>query len=274
MELKRTGAGGRVELLVSELPSTLVAVHDRGYVEVPVREKVTAINAVLRPWGRIEGSLRWGDQPGAGEVITLFSLRPGDKPYVNHHQEALTDAQGWFRFGRVAPGQCQMSRFVDDFLAASAHVTAEPGAAARATLGGRGLALIGRVVLPAEIATPAGDRPRIDIRVFLRPPPISGPVDRVEEYNRKYDAFLASEHGKLYVHEHVPVGPDGRFRVEGLPPQCYVVQVRVPKAGRREESLSDLAGFIASPFEVPPAENALSQSLVDLGALQPRSIND
>jgi hypothetical protein len=140
------------------------------------------------------------------------------------------------------------------------------------TLGGRGVPVVGRVKLPPEVAEAAGSPPRIKLDIFLRPPSVSGPTDAVKEDFRLHGAFLQSAHGPLYIRGDVPVGPDGSFRVEGLPPQDYVVQVRVNKAGVEGTTSETLAGFAAQRFRVPSPRGAEGKKVADLGEIAPRPI--
>src|SRR5206468_2473968 len=111
----------------------------------------TAVRATAGSWGRIEGTLRWGDKPGADERISLSSIRPADDPsvnsFINEYQDATTDHQGRFVFDRVAPGHAQVGAFAEGYLAASDHVTVRPGAIVRVSLGDQGIPVVGRVVL-------------------------------------------------------------------------------------------------------------------------------
>src|SRR5262249_48113711 len=153
---------------------TLIAIHPRGHVEVEVPPGAKTVGVTAQPWGRIEGTLRWGDKPGANQPIWLSSLRPNDKPFINYLQEATTDLQGRFVFDRVAPGHTQVSWSPEGYLAAWDHVTVGPGATVHVPLGDQGLPVVGRVALAPEVASAAGERPAIDITIFPPPPSVSG----------------------------------------------------------------------------------------------------
>src|SRR6185312_10497261 len=68
-----TGADGRYAFRPQEPPYTIVALHDRGFAEQTIRDANAPPPAdlTLRPWGRIEGTLRIGRRPGADETVVL-----------------------------------------------------------------------------------------------------------------------------------------------------------------------------------------------------------
>ncbi len=277
---RTTGPEGRATFPRPGARGVLVAIHDRGISVEPILPDTAAIRAVLDPWGRVEGTLLWGTEPGAGEPIGLTSLRPlGPKPFapdappeIEFYDEAATDAAGRFAFERVAPGgPVQLSRFVDGYLAAYDHVEVEPGSTARATIGGVGPPVVGRVELTPELAKVSGDLRKIKVGITLRPPSVSGPQDAVQEQYRLHRAFLDSDRGRLHLRKDIPLDDDGAFRVEGLPPQQYVIYVSV--FGEITEHIRPF-GSLARRFEVPSPDDAKGPEVVDLGVLRPASTKD
>src|SRR5262249_58484771 len=93
---------------------TTVVLHDRGFAEQTVRGEGAPPEADLtvRPWGRIEGTLRIGRRPGAGQTLNLAYDRQGDTteslPWWSG--QAATDADGRFVFERVMPGEVTLTR--------------------------------------------------------------------------------------------------------------------------------------------------------------------
>ena len=53
--------------------------------------------------GTDRGDAARGDEPAANEPISLSSLWPNERPFLNYHLEATTDPRGRFVFDRVAP---------------------------------------------------------------------------------------------------------------------------------------------------------------------------
>jgi hypothetical protein len=173
----------------------------------------------------------------------------------------------------IAPGHAQVSWSPEGHLAAWDLVTVGPGAIVNVSLGGQGLPVVGRVVLAPEVASAAGESPAIDITIFPPPPSVSGAVQVVDELFRQYQAFLRTEHGKRRSRDHIPVDAEGRFRVEGLPPGRYVIQVRVRRSGAAVGG-GKLAGFSSGSFDVASPQNAKGRDLIDLGTLNPLAIKD
>ena len=108
--IARTGADGHFTFPPLEPPYTIVVLHlDRGFAEQTIGNASARLPAelTLRPWGRVEGTLRIGRRPGAGERLTLSYDRTGDTPATIPwwSGEATTDDAGRFAFARVMPGE-------------------------------------------------------------------------------------------------------------------------------------------------------------------------
>src|SRR5262249_34950449 len=66
----KTDARGRYTFPPQEPPYTIVALGDRVFAEQTFREaNAKPAELTARPWGRVEGTLRLGNRPGAGEVL-------------------------------------------------------------------------------------------------------------------------------------------------------------------------------------------------------------
>ena len=75
----KTGGDGRFAFPPQEPPYTIVVFHDRGFAEQSIRDAKDppAARLTVRPWGRIEGTLRIGNRPGKGESLNLGYYKAG-----------------------------------------------------------------------------------------------------------------------------------------------------------------------------------------------------
>ena len=107
--IARTAGDGRFAFPPQEPPYTIVVLHDRGFAEQTIRNADARLPAELtvRPWGRVEGTLRIGRRPGAGQTLGLSYDRMGDTPATIPwwSGKATTDEAGRFAFERVMPGE-------------------------------------------------------------------------------------------------------------------------------------------------------------------------
>jgi RNA polymerase sigma factor (sigma-70 family) len=81
--------------------------HIAGYAEVSLEDLALSRTIVLRPWGRVEGALRIGGEPGSDQKIELSNWywRFGVFPCFQLHMETKTDTNGHFVFEGVPPGE-------------------------------------------------------------------------------------------------------------------------------------------------------------------------
>src|SRR6185503_1031620 len=73
----RTGADGRFSFPLDPKNRAVIAVHEKGYGQATIAELAKRHELVLQPWGRVEGTLREGSTPLAGETIHLSRTRWG-----------------------------------------------------------------------------------------------------------------------------------------------------------------------------------------------------
>jgi hypothetical protein len=176
-------------------------------------------------------------------------------------REARTDAQGRFVFDRVIPGPSEVSRVViTEFGNGSQQhmgcwqepVEVGPGQTVKVKIGGKGRAVIGRVVLKAA----PGDH--VDWRQN-RPATIEkargfNPLARLFGADpRQNDRFAAS------------LDKDGRFRVDDVPPGRYELTVTIdPLATQGRPGLFAELGRVKVPVAVPEGDD---DAPVDLGEI-------
>src|SRR5205807_2277491 len=122
--VRDSGRDGRFSLPPQDGPYSVVVLHDRGFAAIGVGPGAPPSAITLRPWGRVEGTLRIGSRPGAKQAVSLERDQPAGPPApgVAVHNTAETDVQGRFVFERVMPGAVRLEHLVEG------SNTARPGA--------------------------------------------------------------------------------------------------------------------------------------------------
>ncbi len=208
----------------------LVIAHESGYAESTAAEFAEQSTVTLKPWGRLEGEFILGGKPMAGQTVNIGAGR-GDVQVVLHYtvDSCRTDAAGHF----VADGLPPVKLYVTpqftygdasfNLLWFSGLVEIKPNETTRITLPRAGQAVTGQLALPQDSGLSLEDV-EIELSIALRPPSISGFRDQVSQNHTAYARFMESEQGKSFRREMIPVGADGRFRIEGLPETYYVLR--------------------------------------------------
>ncbi len=239
----RTGPDGRFALHPKVDKYLLVAASDAGYADASQDEFAKSGKLVLKPWGKIEGVVWIGARPGTDEEIVYvgdISLRGGRHYGLDYGYRTRTDARGRFAFDRVVPGRGTVVRSLNQNTAWGWHepVEVESGRTTRVRVGGRGRAVIGRLILDGEPGTP------ID---WTQNPPvvIHGPLGQSE--------FISN------------LDKDGRFRVEDVPPGKYRFQVGSPP---RDRGVETRIRWSERDLDVPEAPAGQRGQPLDLGAIE------
>jgi beta-lactamase regulating signal transducer with metallopeptidase domain/thiol-disulfide isomerase/thioredoxin len=213
-------ADGRFTFPPQDDKFLLVAVSDAGFADASSDEFAKSGKLVLQPWGRIEGRVRIGRNPGADQEVSFHPIRPnrGGGLYVfDYGYTTRTDADGRFTFDRVIPGPGTVSRMiVTEFPGGSsqhmpgwpASVDVAPGATSVATIGGQGRPVVGRVVLSETPEVP------IDWRQN-EPAQIHAPRSELARNPNVWPRFAGH------------IDKDGRFRIDDVPPGRYELEVPV-----------------------------------------------
>ena len=170
----RSDKDGRFAFATGKQWTDLVVRHSQGFAHVSSGQMPTDGRIVIQPWARIEGTLRVGDKPLAGQEISLRSDRANLVPTTNlstpqifasshvlYVQRAQTDQNGRFVFPRVVPGVAMLgrlvSRTIDDrvrigHIHTMIAIKTAPGTTVHVELGGSGRPVVGKVALddPSE----------------------------------------------------------------------------------------------------------------------------
>ncbi len=139
----------------------LFVMHPSGFAEIS-KEDFQKENQTIRleKWGRVEGTLQLGSQPGKDKQVNLQINQENvdwRKPRAFFDYRATTDSQGRFTFGNVLPGKVTIWRSIDFAISSGgrsscftngASVELKPGDTATVRLGGVGRPMVGKLALP------------------------------------------------------------------------------------------------------------------------------
>jgi len=284
----KTGTDGRFAF-PQEVPAYPIVILDgRGFVERTVDQLAASREVTLQPWGRVEGTLRIGNRPGAGEALSLPD-RPLDDSTERRARfgaQATADASGRFVFERVVPGEAKLWRRFPtgpqtqngSFLTL---IDVKPGGTTRVTIGGTGRPVIGQLIAPAAIAAWVdwsndwGSWIQRKQHVPRPPPELDG-----REKVQWRLAWERSEEGKAFREAErrygLKVAPDGTFRIEDVEAGIYELEIMLADAPSRDREdpcrIGGLLGVADLDFRVPDMPGGRSDEPLDLGAITLRPL--
>jgi thiol-disulfide isomerase/thioredoxin len=274
-------AEGRFRFLPQEGACSVIVLHDSGFAERTAAQLAGDADVVVRPWGRVEGTLRIGPRPGAGERVKLFPERPEepDQPHPYFDYQGTTDADGRFVIDRVLPGSASVSRVIplgerSTGYSHNVPVEVEAGRTARVNLGGTGRPVVGRVVVPEGAGTPV-DLSHGFHSLSLKRAKVTPPEGLDEaQTNQWYRAWNDSEEGRAYRRSRrdyaVKVEPDGSFRVDDMPAGTYqlTISVHEPPIGTQCGLGTNRLGSTRREFTVPEMAGGRGDEPLDLGTIE------
>jgi peroxiredoxin len=214
-----TGSGGEFSFPAQTEKYLLVVLHDEGYAEITDEKLATEPNIVIETWGRVEGVLRIGSQAGSNDGVSLYCERgyEQDGPRVSYDYSTVTDANGYFSFERVPPGEARVARQIKLSRDSQGYSHAVPvqvkaGETFSVTIGGTGRPVVGRVVVPADYNEPM-DWNRVRGSLSTKQPQPPYPDDFHEMTKKEqltwYLNWQKTEEGRAFIEEYLwPTYPD------------------------------------------------------------------
>ena len=232
----------------------IVVRDEKGFAQVFVDDLPRSREILVSPWGRIEGVMKMGERPVAGETIYLSRWpRMDDQTLFNvvHDLTARTDAEGKFVFPRLSAGDVWITRRVRQVTADVSHfayVDVEAGKTAQVRLGG-GRMIIGKMMQPKDAreaiiwqdrtSWTQGEVTSVPAHPFERPADwynltSSQRAARMAEWGRS-KAGLAFKNSMFKIS--FLVGPDGMFSIPDLAPGDYELKARTSEGSEAVASV-------------------------------------
>jgi len=275
-----TGEDGRFRFPAQDGKFSLVVLHDSGFALRTEAQIAAAKDLKLEAWGRIEGTIRIGDHPAAGEVVHLNVHQEGrgDEPRPYFDYQATADAKGHYLIERVPPGRVFVTRAIklSDRMTGYSHSTpaeVKAGQTTRADIGGTGRPIIGRITAArnSKVDWTYGSsglratQPRLDIPKDLTP----------EQKVKWYAEWQKSPEGKAYQERAqrnytVKIEADGSFRADDIPAGEYELHIAInePLPGNQYGVGGDLLGSVTQKVNVPEMPGGRSNEPLDIGTLE------
>ncbi|WP_165227818.1 sigma-70 family RNA polymerase sigma factor [Aquisphaera insulae] len=251
---------GRFSLPAQAGDFQLVILHPEGYAWIDSPATWETVRLIrLEPWARIEGTFRIGTKPAAHVPISVRVVpnRPGPAGkggprILNWNHEAVSGPDGGFAFDRVLPGKGIIGRDITFMVDQGAtevtssckiRVDLPGGRTTKVDLGGSGRAIVGRLELP------------------------DGVGEKVPWSFANIDGGREAADSDGFPRLTVTVAPDGRFRIDDVPPGRYRLVARFGsyEVTRRQ----GLEGFTCTrAVDVPAADRGPANTPVDLGVMK------
>jgi len=251
-----TDREGRFRLRSQDKPFQVMIVHESGYAYLKSEADWPTAKVVhLKPWARVEGVFRVGSKPGANITLDLnsnaiHSYGP-DAPSLFLTYRTTTSPTGKFVFDRVVEGDAAIRRNIllmanegaKEVTSSYSHpIKVIAGKTSQVNVGGIGRPVVGRL-LPAARPVPLE-------RVLWPFAQVS-----VSPANAKPGIGFGLEFT-------VTVDKDGSFRIDDVPPDTYLLDVRFFERGAEAGHLNDWR------FEVPAQAGKAPVTPVDLGEIR------
>ncbi len=144
-----TDSEGRFKIPSPPEKGLVVAAADAGFGQAEISEVRSSKALALQAWGRIEGTLKIGGQPGVGKDL-FFTLPVRGISTDFNGFKVTTDEQGAFTMEKIPPGEGSIVRLIKTSANSWTHsdgtaVTVKSGETTQITLGDKGAVLVGRI---------------------------------------------------------------------------------------------------------------------------------
>ena len=296
----RTGPDGQFTLPMYAEAQTVIALHDRGFAQVPVAELKSSPKITLQSWGKVAGTLRLGhradtnelvlisdSQAGARKIRSITSSGTNNFAFTNTSPEsfeppiydyddfqARTDEQGHFLITYVPPGEHMLAKLVSIGNGSRMHqrlgdVVVKPGETLQVSYGG-GERTVGGKALVVGTNAPADYS---QARATLHSGSTFRMIEQLKQAKTQAErmALFQSEDFQQAMsspHEYtLQLAADGSFKMEGIPAGKY--ELAADFNGNNTSFPPDTSRVFMSPqpIVVPAAADTHDESVVDIGTI-------
>ena len=258
----------------------VVVLEDDGFGFVREADFAESKDLKLVPWGRVEGEVRSGAGVVPRGIVALLPM--GRTQDMDEHRMitfdtmSSADDKGRYTIERAIPGTASLSRMVWISPTSSSGqlpvmITVKPGETTKATVGGGGRTVVGRVVLPE------GSKLVVDWTVSYNQwngvvpevpvPPNLSPQERKVWYatwegSPAGQAHRAAQRGRGF--HAVAINADGSFRVEDVRPGTYSLRIEPHPPNRQGGPL----GVAQKVVTVPEIADGDLDKPLDIGPVE------
>ncbi|MGD0463193.1 MAG: hypothetical protein ABSB74_11975 [Tepidisphaeraceae bacterium] len=272
-----SGPDGRVDFSPQAGEFTIAIFSDAGSAEVDQSAVAKSADVTLAPWGRIQGRMMIGSKAAAGQELNVFQSRNVQydpaMPRVSYQFSATTDDDGRFVFDRVSPGGWTVSRrfnVTSNTWNNSTLQTVEvsAGQIVTANVGGMGRPVVGKVIIPPEIAS-RSDWSFVSCQITTHTdyvfPPVPMP-DEIKKASREKQQqwiqdWMKTDSGKTIMETRqkamasrryysFTVAADGSFRVEDVLAGTYDVSITL-RSTSGQNGMGEAIGMGSARLVVP-----------------------
>lgn len=230
-----TDAQGHFKIDVPAEDGSVLAVGDQGFASAPLDAVRSSGTLTLQAWGRIEGTLKIGGQPGVGKDL-LFNLSiPGIWTDFNGYK-ATTDDQGKFTMEKIPPGDGAIVRLISTSPNSWTHsdstsVNVKSGETTQVSLGDNGAVIVGSI----RYDNPPTNAAALDFEGGLSMPMPERPAfNSPDDAKAYYQSPVWKALMKLRKNYTIEIKPDGTFTADDIAPGNYTLNIGVRMGGERQ----------------------------------------
>lgn len=263
-----TDDSGRFSLKAVAQAHSVYATHERGFAAVTAEKLSASSGMVLRPWGRVEGTLMIGSKPGAGQGIFLTvmqtSVRP---PALGVSFRAVTDSDGKFTYPTLPAGEYRIAHMTAAGNSQTTFVTVRSGETTSVRIGGVGRPVIGRIIVTgADEAVPFKI---VSASLSLKLPgeaiPRPATAEAYRDWIEREDVQARTRSERSYS---LKFDTDGSFRTEDIPAGMYVLGVSAQPSDAPATGVSRAYERFLKEIVVPEIPGGRSDTPLDLGVIK------
>lgn len=247
----------------------IASANEQGYAEVSIDDFKRSSVITLKPWGRINGSLRIGGVPSANQLVKLVRVGSLCPQFHPNRFTRLTDSAGRFTFERVPAGQLIIGRVIQTQFSHAQVIEIPPAQSAEVSLGVGGRTVTGKIESTDRqpLDWESGNHPAF---LHVTSPPLTIPklADSVatNRWIREFsDSFEGRARQVCNVSYAVEFSSNNIFHVDNVPPGTYECEIHYHQLTAAGDQPDVCLGILKQPVTI--ASDKLDTP-VDLGTLK------